>query len=48
MNRPGGVRAKGDFYLSTAAVAGADAVLRKPFETKVLQQALQKLMSLEG
>ena len=34
--------------VNVLAVAGADAVLRKPFETKVLQQALQKLMSLEG
>lgn len=41
----GGMRAKGDFYLSTAGVAGADAVLRKPFEKDVLLQTLQKLTS---
>lgn len=39
----GGALAKGSFYLSTAEVAGADAVLRKPFERDGLLQALRKV-----
>lgn len=39
----GGVRVKGERYLETAGVVGADAVLRKPFETKLLLQTLQSL-----
>jgi CheY-like chemotaxis protein len=39
----GGVRVGGAVYLETARVAGADAMLRKPFEMKVLLQALQEL-----
>jgi CheY-like chemotaxis protein len=39
----GGVRIGGSFYLETAAVAGADATLRKPFDPKSLLQVLQEL-----
>lgn len=39
----GGVHVKGDRYLTTAEVAGADAVLRKPFEKDALLEALQRV-----
>ena len=39
----GGVRVKGEPYLETAATAGADATLQKPFDIKVLLRALQDL-----
>ena len=38
----GGVRV-GNRYLDTAAIAGADAMLRKPFDPKSLLQALRDL-----
>jgi CheY-like chemotaxis protein len=39
----GGVRVKGGVYLSTAGVAGADALLRKPFAIEDLLKTLQEL-----
>jgi CheY-like chemotaxis protein len=39
----GGVRFDRESYLLTADVAGADAVLRKPFEKSALMQALQQV-----
>ena len=39
----GGVRVDGALYLETAEVAGADAVLRKPFDPDALLQVLRDL-----
>jgi CheY-like chemotaxis protein len=39
----GGMNFNRENYLLSANVAGADAVLRKPFEKAVLLQALQKV-----
>jgi CheY-like chemotaxis protein len=39
----GGVRVGGTVYLETARIAGADAMLRKPFEMKALLEALRAL-----
>ena len=39
----GGVRMDGELYLDTAGVAGADAVLRKPFDPGSLLQVLSDL-----
>ena len=40
----GGMRVKGEQYLSTAALAGADALLRKPFEPGQLLETLHRLL----
>ena len=40
----GGVQVRGETYLATAGVAGADAVLRKPFERDVLLRTLHKVV----
>lgn len=40
----GGLRVKGERYLLTASVAGADAVLRKPFDHKTLLETLCSLL----
>ena len=37
----GGVRVDGKLYLETAGIAGADAMLRKPFDPKSLLQVLR-------
>ena len=42
----GGMRVQGDKYLSTAAVLGADALLKKPFAPGQLLETLQRV--LEG
>lgn len=42
----GGARLRGAPYLETAAVAGADALLRKPFDIKALLEALRRLAPL--
>ena len=39
----GGVRFKGETFLETAGIAGADAVLRKPFDKRVLLDTLRGL-----
>jgi CheY-like chemotaxis protein len=39
----GGVRCQPDRYLSTAGVAGADAVIRKPFQVEALLEVLGEL-----
>ncbi|HEX6320676.1 MAG TPA: response regulator [Burkholderiales bacterium] len=39
----GGVRFKGETFLETASIAGADAVLRKPFDKRVLLDTLRGL-----
>jgi CheY-like chemotaxis protein len=41
----GGMRVKGERYLATAEVVGADAVLRKPFEMKKMLETLAALLS---
>ena len=40
----GGVRVKGEQYLSTAAVLGADALLKKPFAPGQLLETLQRVL----
>jgi len=37
------VRFKGETFLETAGIAGADAVLRKPFDKRVLLDTLRGL-----
>jgi CheY-like chemotaxis protein len=44
----GGVRVRGETYLSTAAVAGAEVLLRKPFEIDALLQVLKGLQRAPG
>lgn len=44
----GGVRVRGESYLSTAEAAGADAVLRKPFEVALLLKTLDELRASGG
>jgi CheY-like chemotaxis protein len=39
----GGLRIGGKLYLETAGIAGADAVLRKPFDPKSLLELLRSL-----
>jgi CheY-like chemotaxis protein len=39
----GGVRFKGEAFLATAGIAGADAVLRKPFDKRALLDTLRSL-----
>lgn len=39
----GGVRVRGQAYLATAALAGAEALLRKPFEIDALLRVLRDL-----
>src|SRR3954470_228080 len=39
----GGVRVRGERYLSTAGIAGADATLRKPFEPSELLSTVRSL-----
>ncbi len=39
----GGVRVRGEAYLATASVAGAVAVLRKPFQFDALLRVLDTL-----
>lgn len=41
----GGERLKGEQYLSTAGIAGADALLRKPFEMDVLLKTLGDVLA---
>lgn len=41
----GGNKIRSDGYLSTAQTAGADAVLRKPFESRLLLEILRGLIS---
>jgi CheY-like chemotaxis protein len=43
----GGLRVKGERYLLAASVAGADAVLRKPFEMQAMLQTLDALIAPE-
>jgi len=43
----GGVHVKGEKYLATAGIAGADAILRKPFQTKHLLETLRSLVACE-
>lgn len=43
----GGDRVRSKKYLSTAEVAGADAMLPKPFETAVLLETLQGLVAAQ-
>jgi len=44
----GGVRVRGERYLDTAAIAGAHAVLRKPFDSALLLSTLSDLVSRSG
>ena len=39
----GGLRVRGETYLSTAAIAGAEVLLRKPFEIEALLGVLKEL-----
>ena len=39
----GGVRLRSETFLETAGIAGADAVLRKPFDKRVLLETLRSL-----
>jgi CheY-like chemotaxis protein len=39
----GGVHVRGETYLATAGIAGADAVLRKPFDRQVLLDTLRRV-----
>jgi CheY-like chemotaxis protein len=39
----GGMRVRGERYLGTAAEIGADAVLKKPFETALLLETLRRV-----
>ena len=45
MSGGAGIRVKSETYLETAGFVGADALLAKPFELKVLLQALQSVTS---
>lgn len=44
----GGMRVKGEKYLSTAAVVGADALLKKPFEPGQLLETLRRVLQEGG